>query len=406
MKGYLTVFIILCLLKSTNGQWQKLSCPDTSSGFNHILTSGNNYYLAAANKLYTSTDTLKTWSVSTSPLTSFFSLAVYNNYIYGTCYTINGVVRFKNNLWEYDTIGLMGTIPKGVSRAGNSLYLPVEAPGGIELFRKTGADSTWKLVPSIRSNVNDVILASNNKYYASGPLEIWESVDGINFTLINSTTMPNTTHIKNTGNYLYAVSYYNGIYKSDNWGLSWNRIDKNKGDNFPPNSFGVNGSSLFYVQPNSSGIKPKLFLSMNYGTDWLEITDTSLIPNNVSASLLIGKDVFITQNKYGFPVEKGTENCLLNYNYGTLGVNDIRLEKSFKCYPNPTNKFITIQSSSAFESNEVVEIYDMCGRKVFSQYVNSHQVGAFNISLSIEELNSGVYFIKLKNRYQQILIER
>ena len=81
-----------------------------------------------------------------------------------------------------------------------------------------------------------------------------------------------------------------------------------------------------------------------------------------------------------------------------LGVNDNgNTENNFLVYPNPSNGEINIKSRIDI-SEATISIFDMNGRKVFSQKVEVHQAATINAS----GLNAGVYVMQIEgaNRSQ------
>lgn len=73
-----------------------------------------------------------------------------------------------------------------------------------------------------------------------------------------------------------------------------------------------------------------------------------------------------------------------------LGVGDFNFENNFQVYPNPSQGTINIASKVSLGLTEVA-IYDMNGRKVFSQSV---EIGN-QVSLDASQLSAGVYLVKV-----------
>jgi hypothetical protein len=63
---------------------------------------------------------------------------------------------------------------------------------------------------------------------------------------------------------------------------------------------------------------------------------------------------------------------------------------NFEMFPNPANDIVTIRSEVAFEE---VRILDLNGRLVKISAVNGDKVAVLNVS----DLNSGVYFLEIRN---------
>lgn len=67
------------------------------------------------------------------------------------------------------------------------------------------------------------------------------------------------------------------------------------------------------------------------------------------------------------------------------------------CYPNPTNGLIFIQLASRFQNSQLF-LYDLQGRLVMTQWASGE-----TISLNLEQLNSGVYLLKVENQTVKII---
>ena len=80
----------------------------------------------------------------------------------------------------------------------------------------------------------------------------------------------------------------------------------------------------------------------------------------------------------------------------------VRLNNNFSnavVYPNPTAGALNIKLLQALESNSVLQVTDMAGRKVKQQNITS---GQLSISLDVKSLPEGRYFIKIYNNTQVI----
>jgi hypothetical protein len=72
------------------------------------------------------------------------------------------------------------------------------------------------------------------------------------------------------------------------------------------------------------------------------------------------------------------------------------------CYPNPALNKINIKVDiDQYSSNTILGLYNQYGQKIKSIYIEPSQIWT-NISFSLEELPSGIYFIRLDNGMQII----
>jgi len=77
----------------------------------------------------------------------------------------------------------------------------------------------------------------------------------------------------------------------------------------------------------------------------------------------------------------------------TFSANDISI------YPNPCSICnINVANSAANDiENMMIEIYDVTGKKVFSETIDKNQFGSFSFNAK-EHLNNGVYFLKIEQQ--------
>ncbi|OIQ23066.1 T9SS type A sorting domain-containing protein [Lacinutrix sp. MedPE-SW] len=68
--------------------------------------------------------------------------------------------------------------------------------------------------------------------------------------------------------------------------------------------------------------------------------------------------------------------------------------QNFSLYPNPAKDEVIIKSNIALRGNTSVTIIDVQGKIVNSKILN---VNSLETQLNISNLESGLYFIKLKN---------
>lgn len=71
-----------------------------------------------------------------------------------------------------------------------------------------------------------------------------------------------------------------------------------------------------------------------------------------------------------------------------LSIQDNSLNQNLQIYPNPVSESLTI--SSEHSKIEQVQIYDLLGRKVLKEKLNS-----LNVSLNLKKLTSGIYIVEI-----------
>ncbi len=82
----------------------------------------------------------------------------------------------------------------------------------------------------------------------------------------------------------------------------------------------------------------------------------------------------------------------------SVGLNSLQLNE-VSINPNPANiEFIVSLSSSQFE-NENITIYNCFGQVVYEQVINGNQ-----IRVSTQHLSSGIYYVKIGNEYNKLIV--
>ena len=91
--------------------------------------------------------------------------------------------------------------------------------------------------------------------------------------------------------------------------------------------------------------------------------------------------------------ECGTSNFSSEVVIAGLGFNELNSANGIKVYPNPTNSFITITSTTAATSNATIEVIDMAGRVILTK--NTTTKTQLNEQIDLGNFASGVYSIKI-----------
>jgi hypothetical protein len=88
----------------------------------------------------------------------------------------------------------------------------------------------------------------------------------------------------------------------------------------------------------------------------------------------------------------------------TTGIEMIptKMDTNFKLFPNPTNKFITIENSNPTGKKYKISIADQLGKVVKEvKYEDSSEY-----TLSVTDLEDGIYFISIQNNKKQLLNQK
>jgi hypothetical protein len=77
-----------------------------------------------------------------------------------------------------------------------------------------------------------------------------------------------------------------------------------------------------------------------------------------------------------------------------LGIDETDLEHKIAIFPNPTNGMTTIEVNGAVNKQASIEIYDLMGRKIYSEEMNASQYFAESF-IDLSAVNSGTYIVKI-----------
>ena len=180
--------------------------------------------------------------------------------------------------------------------------------------------------------------------------------------------------IKIRNNYqALSIGTYQNIICSDSAVFSFLRVHNNQTFLVLVNTSNRNANNL-YLSLNALNWNNGLFTAknvMNNGIDYLSITDN------------VGTGVNL------MPFE--TKIILLDK---STGLNEVNAKTDFTIFPNPSHDNITIllegiQLKPSYE----IQIFNVVGKLILSKNILSNET----ISIDIEMLSKGIYFIKLDN---------
>lgn len=99
--------------------------------------------------------------------------------------------------------------------------------------------------------------------------------------------------------------------------------------------------------------------------------------------------------------DKQDFSLVVSSTQGTLSIEDnVKLENELKIWPNPANDRITIEGSVEQLKGATVVLYDIAGKAILQ--VNNADNFSSNWTIPLNNLSSGVYFLKFKNAGAQM----
>lgn len=187
------------------------------------------------------------------------------------------------------------------------------------------------------------------------------------------------------GNNLYHEIYYDSLP-----GNPWNLGGVDAGD--------VNGDGIpeFVFSSNFNVGLYKFSIESGWGRAWLlDSLQGTVIPYLVDTNDDGMNEVVITTDQ--------VPNYTKIYKPSSTVINDpyVDCKQKINAYPNPTNSNITIQFTSLTEGPVLLDIYDIRGRKIYTDHIFASR-GPIVWDLKGndgKEVGSGLYFIELKSPY-------
>jgi photosystem II stability/assembly factor-like uncharacterized protein len=338
--------------------------------------------------------------------------------------------------WTQVINGLPKTIIYRLAVSENNIYAGTLGYG---VFFSSDNGTMWNQSGLTSSDVRSLTVAGTNIFAGTSTQGIFLSTDnGISF--IHSDNGPAGTDIYSltaVGNYLFAGTDNKGVYFSTDDGTNWTQTN----DHLPSSSVyslsgcgtnivaGTDGTGI-WIRPivdffvpvelysfTANFINGVILLNWKTATelnnmgfnierstnksDWVKIT---FVQGNQNSTVTISYSYLdksiINPGKYYYRLKQIDDDGSFKYS-DILEVNFITLSEYTlsQNYPNPFNPNTKINYSLPFESNVIIGIYDVNGRKI-KQLVYEEQLAGnytidFNESLFNNNLCSGVYFYRM-----------
>jgi hypothetical protein len=234
----------------------------------------------------------------------------------------------------------------------------------------------------------------------------------------NNSSLSNIYYLQNAANYLtelakYGISHvkYEKSYTFDGTNsITFNFANSNKILwRFGTDYFNIKSNSNFTIALNSDNpdslkvaliqsdkkilpTKMKVTIAAKNNNSYLiNINDASNYAENILVVSNISKITDTISVPYNFTISKLTANentNLKNYSYNL-----------FQNYPNPFNPTTTISYSLPDNMNISLKVYNILGSEITTLYEGYQRAGIHKIQFNANNLNSGIYLVKLTSNY-------
>ncbi len=365
------VFVIIILLLSLRAQadWVQVS----GLGVTRLTNDGNNIY-AGSVKLYVSTNMGIEWSILYNPsIGGVQALNIIDNHIwigsfYNNLYTTNSGVNWINvnlNQWVYWFTTHNSKIFAGTE--SNGCY--ISSNYGVNWYP---SGYIWEDVLCFLSSGNRLFAGTSQGLY-------YTTNDGSNWYLTSANTV-GVLSIINNGSKLFAGTLL-GVYSSTNNGDTWeqNSLDTNT------YSLESSGQNIFAGTYNDG-----FYVSNNNGTDWIRKNEGIGI-QRINTLTIINNYIFAGTESAG--IWKRPLSEIVN----VMPINS-EVPASYSLsqnYPNPFNPVTRIRYDLPRAGVVRLAVYDVMGREI-DMLVNERQAaGSYEAIWDGTRFASGVYFYRL-----------
>jgi photosystem II stability/assembly factor-like uncharacterized protein len=381
-----------------------------------IEMQGNSIYVGTESGLYLSDDFGTTWKNLTKAIGNQTVRAIIfsgNDIIIGASF---GVYYSSNNgiSWENKDFGIDKSVAVfSLLKMDNNIFAGTYYDG---IFLSSDSGNSWVQMNSGISDPRVIQLNNIGNTIFAGIVDthpgLYSTNDfGANWTecsLVEDWSyMPWVYSIAILDNSLFIGTGWNGIYKSDDLGKTWQ--EKNNGPdnmrNFDVFSIASNENLLIATSKSKNETHNKLLLSTDSGENWA-YCNMEGIQNLMIRKVFVRDNYVFAGARRNFSSKTGgfyiaNLNDLINSTSIFDNFTDI---KPFSIYPNPAGDFITIQFSNKelqpFAESVKVQIFDVLGIEVMTTLIHpmtpSHR-------MNIEHLPHGVYFIRIGNNFEKFV---
>jgi hypothetical protein len=330
----------------------------------------------------------------------------------------DGVFLTTNNgtTWTPENDGLLNTGIRALATIDTSLFAGTGS-GGIYLSNNDGTN--WATL-NTSFNISAIAISGTNLFIGATCSGIYLSTDdGRHWTpagLDNKCIIS----LAAIGSNLFAGTYGDGAYLSTDNGTNWTTM--NSGLAYQNvSTFATIGTDIF------AGTDHGVYRSTDKGTNWTAV-NSGLPSEHVNALLVHDKSIFAATNSSVFISTDngsswvGASTGLTELSIKTLTafgpylfagaattgvwrrllsdfeVDDVKVSNhspiSFSVFPNPSDNFLTIQSSAEF-GNVQCTLFDQLGRTILHRVVLDFMEDK-KVTLDLSNIPSGIYYLLME----------
>ncbi len=283
------------------------------------------------------------------------------------------------------------------------------------VLQSTDGGESWNTITGISSerlnhinfkDANTAFIAGDNGtlLYTENAGTDWQTLDaGTTDNYYIASVTDNSVHVLSgpERDYLFREGQ-NGLASSNN--VDWNMYSMDLGIPAPISGFHFQNDNEGYAVHSADLVCECCYIEIlktnDGGTNWESIYLEEFGMNGCNTEIGYS-DISFADDDYGYLLIGDvviiiTPPAIFTTNI-FLGIEDFKKEANFLLYPNPAQKIITLQLKNREIENISVSIFDVTGKKIFSNSVNS-----LTTEINISDLSSGLYFVSLKQNGKNI----
>jgi photosystem II stability/assembly factor-like uncharacterized protein len=386
MKIKLSVMLIIVIGSCIQAQWQQVSNGLTSTTVYGLTTDDNYIYAGTSGAgVFRSSDAGENWTAKNNGITGVFDweISSIDNSLFTGIFG-GGTFRSTDNgeNWTELTIGSgIGSVRDFILH--NSYIFANTWSNGV--YRTSDNGDNWEAANNGMTSGGGWDMLSYGSYlFCSNGYGVYRSIDdGDNWTQVNNGLTSTTAYrLAQSGSYIFVGTYVSGIFRSSNFGDSWEPAGLNNSTIYALTSIGNN----IFAGTSNSGV----YLSTDNGNNWTDI-NTGLL--NQGILCLAKDDIYLYAGTTGGGVfRRGIDNILSIQRISNSIPANFNLEQN---YPNPFNPTTTIQFSIPEQTFVKLEIFNSLGEKVSTLVSEELNIGNYKYEWNAENLSSGIYHYKL-----------
>lgn len=402
MKQLFLVIFLFLLTQNLLCNWELVTLPSGSGTARDIFYStGFLFSKSSDGKIFRSSDNGNTWldiSGSLPTTTSDVHFIVNWNNLFVSLYN-KGIYRTSNNgdNWISCLAGLNGKWLGGMSCNNSFLLINTVDTITYQKYFAYSSDmgNTWTV--TINSTGYSGFLCENNFFGLSDNSLYVSSNWGANWVSkynFNSSVHLSAMFYEPQLNYnLYltgnSTSYHHLLFRSTDYGASWNSIDST----LPPQTYSyiscINAKNGVLLVGQDQG----LFITTNQGVNWMDKTD------NLGSYCYVFE--MAVNDSYLFVRIAGSDiyRRLLS---DVIGIQKISNEipQNFKLkqnYPNPFNPSTQIEFAISQNNLPILlKVFNIEGKEITKLVDEKLNAGTYKVVFNGDDLPSGIYFYRIE----------